>query len=119
MAQLENTDPRMPWLTTFIETAMLRAIWYPTTVATLSWKCKQVIRAGLEKTSDDVDGQLPFKLHDFGARGVSSAESAGLGGLAHLVNFQGTDTMEALVAARRYLAPTRRAFPFPPPSTAR
>lgn len=113
LVQLENTDPRMPWLSTFIETAMLRAIWYPTTVATLSWKCKAVIRAGLEKSSDDVEGQLPFKLHDFGARGVSSAESAGLGGLAHLVNFQGTDTMEALVAARRYYGADMAGFSIP------
>ena len=113
LVQLENTDPRMPWLTTFIETAMLRAIWYPTTVATLSWKCKAVIRAGLEKSSDDVEGQLPFKLHDFGARGVSSAESAGLGGMAHLVNFQGTDTMEALVAARRYYGAEMAGFSIP------
>ncbi len=102
LIQLENTDPEMPWLTTFIETALLRAIWYPTTVATLSWKCKAIIRTGLERTSDDPEGQLPFKLHDFGARGVSSGASAALGGLAHLVNFRGSDTMEALLAARRY-----------------
>ncbi len=102
LVQVENTDPRMPWLSTFIETALLRAIWYPTTVATLSWKCKAIIRAGLEKSSDDVAGQLPFKLHDFGARGVSSAESAALGGLGHLVNFMGTDTLEGILAARRY-----------------
>jgi nicotinamide phosphoribosyltransferase len=106
LIQVENTDPAMPWLTTFIETALLRAIWYPTTVATLSWKCKAIIRAGLEKTSDDPEGALPFKLHDFGARGVSSGESAALGGLAHLVNFRGTDTMEALLAARRYYGAT-------------
>jgi nicotinamide phosphoribosyltransferase len=106
LAQVVNTDPRMPWLATFIETALLRAIWYPTTVGTLSWKCKRVIKAGLNKSSDDVAGQLPFKLHDFGARGVSSAESAALGGLAHLVNFMGTDTMEALVAAQRYYGAT-------------
>jgi nicotinamide phosphoribosyltransferase len=30
--QLANTDERMPWLTTFVETALLRAVWYPTTV---------------------------------------------------------------------------------------
>jgi nicotinamide phosphoribosyltransferase len=36
LAQVVNTDPRMPWLATFIETALLRAIWYPTTVGTLS-----------------------------------------------------------------------------------
>jgi nicotinamide phosphoribosyltransferase len=113
LVQVENTDPRMPWLTTFIETALLRAVWYPTTVATLSRKCKAIIRAGLHKTSDDPEGQLPFKLHDFGARGVSSGESAALGGMAHLVNFMGTDTMEALLAARRYYGAEMAGFSIP------
>jgi nicotinamide phosphoribosyltransferase len=113
LAQVENTDARMPWLTTFVETALLRAIWYPTTVATLSWKCKAIIRAGLEKTSDDVRGQLPFKLHDFGARGVSSGESAGLGAMAHLVNFMGTDTLEGLLAARRFYGAKMPGFSIP------
>ena len=102
LLQVENIDERMPWLTTFVETALLRAIWYPTTVATLSWKAKRIIHAGLVQSADDPLAGLPFKLHDFGARGVSSGESAALGGLAHLVNFQGTDTMEALLAARRF-----------------
>jgi len=43
---------------------------------------------------------IGFKLHDFGFRGVSSAESAAIGGCAHLVNFMGTDTVAALVCAR-------------------
>lgn len=113
LLQVENTDERMPWLPTFIETALLRAIWYPTTVATLSWKCKAIIRAGLEKSSDDVAGQLPFKLHDFGARGVSSGESAALGGLAHLVNFMGSDTLEGIMAARRYYSADMAGFSIP------
>ena len=113
LVQVETTDPRLPWLATFIETALLRAIWYPTTVATLSRQCRLIIRAGLEKTSEDVDGQLPFKLHDFGARGTSSGESAGLGGMAHLVNFMGTDTMEGLLAARRYYGADMAGFSIP------
>lgn len=113
LVQVETTDPRLPWLATFIETALLRAIWYPTTVATLSRKCSLIIRAGLEKTSDNVEEQLPFKLHDFGARGTSSGESAALGGMAHLVNFQGTDTMEALLAARRYYGADMAGFSIP------
>jgi nicotinamide phosphoribosyltransferase len=113
LVQVENTDPRLPWLPTFIETALLRAIWYPTTVGTLSWKCKAIIRAGLDKTSDDPDGQLPFKLHDFGARGVSSGESAALGGMAHLVNFKGSDTLEGILAARRYYGADMAGFSIP------
>lgn len=102
LVQLENTDDRMPWLTTWVETALLRAVWYPSTVATMSFKCKQVIYRGLLATSEEPDQQIPFKLHDFGARGVSSSESAALGGMAHLVNFAGTDTMEALEAALEF-----------------
>ena len=113
LVEVENTDPRMAWLTTFVETALLRAVWYPTTVATLGRQCRAVILAGLERSSDDPEGQLPFKLHDFGARGVSSGESAALGGMAHLVNFRGTDTMEALVAARRFYGADMAGFSIP------
>ncbi|WP_421837455.1 nicotinate phosphoribosyltransferase [Novosphingobium sp.] len=113
LVQVETTDARLPWLATFIETALLRAVWYPTTVATLSRQCRLIIRAGLERTSEDVEGQLPFKLHDFGARGTSSGESAGLGGMAHLVNFMGTDTMEGLIAARRYYGADMAGFSIP------
>ncbi len=102
LVEIVNTDPALPWLSTYIETALLRAIWFPTTVATNGYAVKKTIYAGLVKTSDDPDAQVPFKLHDFGARGVSSSESAGLGGLAHLVNFAGTDTLEAIGFARRF-----------------
>ena len=101
--QIVNTDPRLFWITSYLETALLRGVWYPSTVATKSRKMKQIIAAALHKTSDvPVMDQLMFKLHDFGARGVSSGESAVLGGMAHLVNFMGTDTAEALVGVMAY-----------------
>jgi nicotinamide phosphoribosyltransferase len=96
--QVVNTDPRLFWLTSYLETAMLRGVWYPSTVATKSRKMKKIIAEALHKTSDvPVNDQLFFKLHDFGARGASSTETAMLGGMAHLINFMGTDTAEALV----------------------
>jgi nicotinamide phosphoribosyltransferase len=110
LTTVQNLDPRLPWLTSYIETGLLRAIWYGTTVATQSWHIKQIIKASLERSSDDPTGQLPFKLHDFGARGVSSAESAAIGGAAHLVNFMGSDTMEGIIAARRYYGEPMAGF---------
>ena len=95
LCTIENTDPKCYWLTTWIETALLRAIWYPTTVGTTSWHIKQEILAYLEKSGDPTS--IGFKLHDFGARGVSSLESAAVGGAAHLVNFMGTDTMSGIL----------------------
>lgn len=107
---IENTDPACFWLTSFLETALLR-IWYPITVATNSWMARQVIRQFLEQTGD-VAG-LDFKLHDFGARGVSSLESAVLGGMAHLGNFKGSDTMAAFLGARAYYQEPMAAFSIP------
>ena len=43
------------------------------TVATNSRAMKGIIAKYLYETADTVDG-LPFKLHDFGFRGVSSTE---------------------------------------------
>lgn len=111
LATIENTDPKAFWLTTWLETALLRAIWYPTTVATQSWKIRQVILDFLEKTGDP--NLIDFKLHDFGARGVSSLESAGAGGAAHLVNFMGTDTVSGLLFAREYYSAGIAGFSIP------
>ena len=90
---IRNTDPECFWLTNWLET-MLVQVWYPSTVATISRYVKKDILAGLVKTG--TPEEVDFKLHDFGFRGVSSLESAALGGAAHLVNFKGTDTMPAL-----------------------
>lgn len=111
LVTVENTDPACFWLTSYLETALLRAIWYPTTVATNSYESKKIILKYLEETGDP--SLIDFKLHDFGARGVSSMESAGLGGMAHLVNFMGTDTISALLAARRYYGADMAGFSIP------
>lgn len=112
LATVVNTDPKCWWLTSFLETALLRAVWYPTTVATISYHCKQIIKKALEESSDDQE-QIAFKLHDFGARGVSSMESAAIGGAAHLVNFMGTDTATAILAARKYYYEPMAGFSIP------
>lgn len=112
LVQVKNTDDNCAWLTSYIETALLRAVWYPTTVASVSYACKQVIARYLAQTADNMEGLL-FKLHDFGSRGASSFESAALGGMAHLVNFMGTDTLSAIVAARRYYQEPMAGFSIP------
>ena len=101
LVTIVNTDPECFWLTTFLETALLRAIWYPTTIATQGYHTKQFIKASMLRSGGSIDG-LPFMLHDFGCRGVSSYESSAIGGLAHLVNFAGTDNIPALLQAKKY-----------------
>lgn len=109
---IENTHPDFPWLVSWFETQLLR-LWYPCSVATLSRSIKKIIKKYLDETSDDPEAELPFKLHDFGSRGVSSRESAEIGGLAHLVNFKGTDTVVALLAGRKYYSEPMAGFSIP------
>jgi nicotinamide phosphoribosyltransferase len=111
LATVENTDPKAFWLTTWLETSLLRAIWYPVTVATQSYTIKKVILDALEKTGDP--SLIDFKLHDFGARGVSSLESAGIGGAAHMVNFMGSDTVTGVLYAREFYNAGVAAFSIP------
>ena len=96
---IENTDNKCFWLTNLLET-ILSQIWYPTTVASLSRETKKTIKFYLDKTSDG--GLLNFGLQDFGCRGATTYESAGIGGAAHLVNFLGTDTIAAMEVAMNY-----------------
>jgi nicotinamide phosphoribosyltransferase len=109
---VESTDPKVFWLASWLETLLMR-VWYPITVATQSWHLKKRIYESLERTADDPNTEINFKLHDFGARGVSSCESSGIGGLAHLVNFQGSDTVQALVYSQKYYHCPLAAYSIP------
>ncbi|WP_018692995.1 nicotinate phosphoribosyltransferase [Algicola sagamiensis] len=112
LLQVRNTDPKCYWLTSYVETALLRSIWYPSTVATQSFHIRQVLQDNMRETCATLD-KLPFMLHDFGARGATTFEASCIGGMAHLVSFQGTDTMSALMAARRYYSAEMAGYSVP------
>jgi len=87
-------------LVTFLET-MLTWVWYGTTVATLSRRCRDLIEAAFAKSVDEKDHFLSeTKLHDFGFRGCTCLEQSVVGGCAHLINFIGSDTMSACYYAQ-------------------
>lgn len=99
---IENTDPACFWLTNFLETLLMQ-VWYPSTVATLSREIKKVVHQYYTATASQAAfGGIDFVLNDFGFRGASAVESAGLGGSAHLINFSGSDTLIGSTYAKRY-----------------
>ncbi len=102
LVTVESTDPRCAWIVGHIETALLRSVWSGTSVATRSYEIKKILRSYVSQTCEDVDGVLSFMLHDFGARGVSSKESAGISGSAHLINFLGTDNIDGILFSNEY-----------------
>jgi nicotinamide phosphoribosyltransferase len=96
---MENTDPAFPWITNYLESLLLK-VWYGTTVATQSNAIRRDILEQLKRTG--TPAEIDFKLHDFGYRGVSSEESARVGGAVHLLNFNGTDTLRAFELIHDY-----------------
>jgi len=102
LSNIRATDPRFFWLVSYVETAWMRATWYPCTVASNDYLTRRIIHKFMEETADFTSQDIDFMMHDFGARGVSSKESAGIGGMAHLIYFQGTDTITGALYAKEY-----------------
>lgn len=110
---IENTDDEFPWLTNYLETLLVQ-VWYPTTVASNSRAIRETLKLYHNQTSDaDEDTVLNFQCHDFGFRGVSSVETAGLGGAAHLTSFLGTDTVAGLTLLRKHYYAGNAGFSIP------
>lgn len=103
LVSITNTHPDFAWLPSFLETILLNATWYPTTVASYSKACKNLIEQAYDATASEASkAGIPFALHDFGFRGTSSIETAGIGATAHLVNFLGSDTVVANIYAKKF-----------------
>lgn len=94
LATVTNTHPDFHWVVGYFESLLLK-VWNTVSVATLSHKFKRTVTNFTKETSDS-DFLLPFLVHDFGYRGVSSEATAELSGAAHLVNFAGSDTIPAI-----------------------
>lgn len=94
MLTICNTDPKCVWLTSYLETMLLR-IWYPITVATRIAKMKDNLRPYYKETTDSEEVS-PFAILDFSSRGVSSLEQSEIGGFAYLLSFMGSDNVPAV-----------------------
>jgi len=109
---IECDDPECFWIVSYLETMLVR-LWYSSTIATTSRESKKIITKYWKMTSDEPIESLLFKLHDFGARGVTSEEQARLGGAAHLLSFLGSDTMEGIEMANHYYRCAMAGFSIP------
>lgn len=102
MLVITNTAPEAYWLPNYLETYLSNALWKATTSATTAHRFRQLFirhaRAFGEKDLSFVDWQG----HDFSYRGMSGLEDACLSGMGHLLSFNGTDTVPAILAAQKY-----------------
>jgi nicotinic acid phosphoribosyltransferase len=91
-------------LATWLE-SLLTHVWYPSSVATLARRVRDVVEAAFEQSVDGgaASPLLPSRLHDFGFRGVTGLDQAVTGGIAHLLSWTGTDTAPAAWVAQHAL----------------
>jgi nicotinamide phosphoribosyltransferase len=101
MVSVMATDRETMTIGSHFETAMQRSVWYMSTIASQGLELYQNMLFFYSNYSDN-PGNIGFSLNDFGQRGATSYESAMMGGLGHLVYFQGTDNVAALRGARYY-----------------
>lgn len=110
VVSIECSIPGIFWMPSNRETSLLRGVWYPSTIASNDLQNYRALKRFASDTCTAPEAVLPFQLHDFGGRGVTSAEQAEIGGAAHLVFFQGSDTVEGVRAANFYYNSPMSAF---------
>ena len=116
LVTIECTDPEVFWLSSYIETSIQRGFWYPTSIASNDYKSWRVIKRFMAESAETND-LVPFMLHDFGGRGGSSEETVQIGGAAHLVYFQGSDSISGVRAANFYYGTRNGMAAFSVPAT--
>lgn len=88
---IENKHAEFCWLSNFIETFLNSEIWKSTFVAT------QCARYKAHETKFYGEYQdTSFNIHDFSARGMSGLDDACTANQAHLMFFNGTDTVSCV-----------------------
>lgn len=94
---IRNTRHQFYWLVNFIETIMLSEMWLMSTNATISYDLKDRCLTYSQLTCDN-DDHVKYQCHDFSFRGMSGYDTAIKSGMAHLTQFDGTDTIPAVEA---------------------
>lgn len=91
--KIVSLDPDLVWLVNWVETLIMKT-WYPITIASNSAMAKGILNHYANISSDNPF--TDFMLVDFGYRGVSSEETAWLGGGAHLLSFKSSDNIAGI-----------------------
>lgn len=90
-----NTHPDFAWLPNYIETWLSASIWHPSTVATISRRFRALLDSYARETAGSTEG-VDYQGHDFSFRGLEHRSAAAASGAAHLLSFNGSDTLEAI-----------------------
>jgi len=108
-----NTLPEFFWLPNFLETLLSSLIWKPMHSASMALGFKRILTEAARRTDEANLGSVDFQAHDFSFRGMQHPESAVSSGLGFLTSFKGTDTIPALLGAKKYYNESNAGFSVP------
>lgn len=97
-----NTVDHAYWLPNFLETSLSNVIWRACTSATTAKRFRNVFIKWAKASGEEDLGPVDWMGHDFSYRGMAGLEDAMLSGMAHLLSFNGTDTIPAVIGAHDY-----------------
>jgi nicotinamide phosphoribosyltransferase len=99
---ITNTTDDSFWLPNYIETALSNTLWKPCTSATTAKRYRNIFEKYARLAGETDLSFVDYMGHDFSYRGMSGTEDAVLSGMGHLLSFNGTDTIPAILAADNY-----------------
>lgn len=99
---ITNNLPEFFWLPNYFETLLSAVLWKPCTSATTARRYREVFLKYARLSGERDFGFIDWQGHDFSFRGMSGTEDAILSGMGHLTQFSGTDTIPAILAAKKY-----------------
>lgn len=102
MLVVTNTHPDFFWLPNYFETILSNILWKPCTSATTAQAYRRLFTKHAKQAGETDFGFIEWQGHDFSFRGMAGREDAILSGMGHLLSFSGTDTIPAILAARKY-----------------
>lgn len=101
MFTIQNTHPDFYWLPNFLESVISAETWKTITTATTFWQYRKLSEKWASETCDNND-HVAFQNHCFAYRGEAGTHDAAQSEFGQLINSMGTDTIPAILYARRY-----------------
>lgn len=101
MFTIQNTHPDFYWLPNFLESVISAETWKTITTATTFWQYRKLSEKWAAETCDNND-HVAFQNHCFAYRGEAGTHDAAQSEFGQLINSMGTDTIPAILYARRY-----------------
>lgn len=113
---VENTVDEFFWVTNFIETGASASYWPASTCATVAREYRKVLLEAAGRTGAD-PADVDWQAHGFEYRGMFGGEAPEISGAAHLLSFNGTDSLPALEYIDEYYGGFTQAGPLTIPAT--